>query len=99
MRCEDRLLLGSGQDCPRCAEEQAGRRDQRRVVVAAVVGPVVLPAPRPAVVVPAPEPDSAVATAVADDSDQEEVVLKELSEEVAVEEMQRFERAVRAVSS
>ncbi|MFF3787573.1 hypothetical protein [Streptomyces sp. NPDC001933] len=36
VRCDDRVLLGSGQDCPRCAEKQADRRDQRRVVAAAV---------------------------------------------------------------
>ncbi|MFE7918149.1 hypothetical protein [Streptomyces sp. NPDC057398] len=36
VRCDDRTLLDSGQDCPRCAEKQADRRDQRRAVAAAV---------------------------------------------------------------
>ncbi|MEU9321442.1 hypothetical protein [Streptomyces sp. NPDC048295] len=36
VRCDDRLLLDSGQDCPRCAEKQDDRRDQRRAVAAAV---------------------------------------------------------------
>lgn len=36
VRCDDRVLLDSGQDCPRCEERQADRRDQRRAVVAAV---------------------------------------------------------------
>ncbi|EGX54543.1 hypothetical protein SZN_37421, partial [Streptomyces zinciresistens K42] len=36
VRCDDRVLLDSGQDCPRCAEKQADRRDQRRAVAAAV---------------------------------------------------------------
>ncbi|MDI9889494.1 hypothetical protein QMZ92_35660 [Streptomyces sp. HNM0645] len=36
VRCDDRMLLDSGQDCPRCAEKQADRRDQRRAVAAAV---------------------------------------------------------------
>ncbi|MFF2173240.1 hypothetical protein [[Kitasatospora] papulosa] len=36
VRCDDRVLLGSGQDCPRCEELQADRRDQRRAVAAAV---------------------------------------------------------------
>ena len=35
-RCDDRVLLDSGQDCPRCEEKQADRRDQRRAVAAAV---------------------------------------------------------------
>ncbi|MEU5980385.1 hypothetical protein [Streptomyces sp. NPDC047315] len=30
------MLLDSGQDCPRCEEKQADRRDQRRAVAAAV---------------------------------------------------------------
>lgn len=36
VRCDDRVLLDSGQDCPRCAEKQDDRRDQRRTVAAAV---------------------------------------------------------------
>ncbi|MET8746173.1 hypothetical protein [Streptomyces sp. NPDC004728] len=36
VRCDDRVLLGSGQDCPRCTEKQADRRGQRRAVAAAV---------------------------------------------------------------
>ncbi len=36
VRCDDRVLLDSGQDCPRCEEKQADRRDQRRAVAAAV---------------------------------------------------------------
>ncbi|MBP5942727.1 hypothetical protein F3K43_48440 [Streptomyces sp. LBUM 1476] len=36
VRCDDRMLLDSGQDCPRCEEKQADRRDQRRAVAAAV---------------------------------------------------------------
>ncbi|MFJ8982586.1 hypothetical protein [Streptomyces sp. NPDC102282] len=36
VRCDDRVLIGSGQDCPRCEELQADRRDQRRAVAAAV---------------------------------------------------------------
>ncbi|MEU6444971.1 hypothetical protein [Streptomyces sp. NPDC047046] len=36
VRCDDRVLLDSGQDCPRCVERQADRRDQRRAVAAAV---------------------------------------------------------------
>ncbi|MET9587116.1 hypothetical protein ABZY10_29310 [Streptomyces sp. NPDC006539] len=36
VRCDDRVLLDSGQDCPRCAERQDDRRDQRRAVAAAV---------------------------------------------------------------
>ncbi|MEV0694053.1 hypothetical protein [Streptomyces sp. NPDC050388] len=36
VRCDDRVLLDSGQDCPRCAERQADRRDQRHAVAAAV---------------------------------------------------------------
>ncbi|MFB7076484.1 hypothetical protein [Streptomyces sp. NPDC056308] len=35
-RCDDRVLLDSGRDCPRCEEKQADRRDQRRAVAAAV---------------------------------------------------------------
>ncbi|MDX5566612.1 hypothetical protein PYK79_29610 [Streptomyces sp. ID05-04B] len=35
-RCDDRVLLDSGQDCPRCSERQEDRRDQRRAVAAAV---------------------------------------------------------------
>ncbi|MEU8949683.1 hypothetical protein [Streptomyces sp. NPDC048489] len=34
--CDDRVLLDSGTDCPRCEEKQADRRDQRRAVAAAV---------------------------------------------------------------
>ncbi|SCD51030.1 MULTISPECIES: hypothetical protein [unclassified Streptomyces] len=36
VRCDDRMLLGSGQDCPRCTEKQADRRNQRRAVAAAI---------------------------------------------------------------
>ncbi|MFJ1601512.1 hypothetical protein [Streptomyces sp. NPDC088261] len=36
VRCDDRVLLDSGTDCPRCEEKQADRRDQRRAVAAAV---------------------------------------------------------------
>ncbi|WP_331750094.1 hypothetical protein OG529_36695 (plasmid) [Streptomyces longwoodensis] len=36
VRCDDRVLLDSGQDCPRCAEKQDDRHDQRRAVEAAV---------------------------------------------------------------
>ncbi|MFD0621948.1 hypothetical protein ACFQ2K_06370 [Streptomyces sanglieri] len=36
VRCDDRVLLGSGQDCPRCTEKQNDRRDQRRAVAAAI---------------------------------------------------------------
>jgi hypothetical protein len=36
VRCDDRVLLDSGQDCPRCEEKQADRRDQRRAVAASV---------------------------------------------------------------
>ncbi|MGW0971816.1 hypothetical protein [Streptomyces sp. NPDC002516] len=36
VRCDDRVLLDSGQDCPRCSERQEGRREQRRAVAAAV---------------------------------------------------------------
>ncbi|PZT73065.1 hypothetical protein DNK56_34505 [Streptomyces sp. AC1-42W] len=36
VRCDDRVLLDSGRDCPRCAEKQDDRRDQRRAVAAAV---------------------------------------------------------------
>jgi hypothetical protein len=36
VRCDDRVLLDSGQDCPRCAERQDDRRAQRRAVAAAV---------------------------------------------------------------
>ncbi|MFF2927184.1 hypothetical protein ACFVTP_33070 [Streptomyces celluloflavus] len=35
-RCDDRLLLDSGQDCPRCEDRQADRRAQRHAVAAAV---------------------------------------------------------------
>ncbi|MFF2852811.1 hypothetical protein ACFVT5_41960 [Streptomyces sp. NPDC058001] len=34
VRCDDRVLLDSGQDCSRCAEKQDDRRDQRRAVAA-----------------------------------------------------------------
>ncbi|MFF7975824.1 hypothetical protein [Streptomyces sp. NPDC007905] len=34
--CDDRLLLDSGRDCPRCEEKQADRRAQRSAVAAAV---------------------------------------------------------------
>ncbi|MFD9794216.1 hypothetical protein ACFWXK_25070 [Streptomyces sp. NPDC059070] len=36
VRCDDRVLLDSRQDCPRCEEKQDDRRDQRRAVAAAV---------------------------------------------------------------
>ncbi|MEU3602263.1 hypothetical protein ABZ714_26625 [Streptomyces sp. NPDC006798] len=36
VRCDDRVLLDSGQDCPRCSERQEDRRDQRRAVAGAV---------------------------------------------------------------
>ncbi|MFI6645661.1 hypothetical protein [Streptomyces sp. NPDC050504] len=36
VRCDDRILLDSGQPCPRCAEHQDDRRVQRRRVAAAV---------------------------------------------------------------
>ncbi|MCM2394402.1 hypothetical protein [Streptomyces albipurpureus] len=36
VRCDDRVLLDSGQDCPRCEDRQADRRAQRRAVAAAV---------------------------------------------------------------
>ncbi|MDX3820742.1 MULTISPECIES: hypothetical protein [unclassified Streptomyces] len=36
VRCDDRVLLDSGQDCPHCAERHDDRRDQRRAVAAAV---------------------------------------------------------------
>ncbi|WP_327425694.1 hypothetical protein OG612_42535 (plasmid) [Streptomyces sp. NBC_01527] len=36
VRCDDRVLIDSGQDCPRCAERQDDRRGQRRAVAAAV---------------------------------------------------------------
>lgn len=36
VRCDDRVLLDSGRDCPRCEERQADRRAQRRAVAAAV---------------------------------------------------------------
>ncbi|MGW6706864.1 hypothetical protein ACWGDE_18495 [Streptomyces sp. NPDC054956] len=35
-RCDDRILLDSGQDCPRCEDRQADRRAQRHAVAAAV---------------------------------------------------------------
>ncbi len=35
-RCDDRVLLDSGQDCSRCLERQEDRRDQRRAVAAAI---------------------------------------------------------------
>ncbi|MET7981713.1 MULTISPECIES: hypothetical protein [unclassified Streptomyces] len=35
-RCDDRVLLDSSQDCPRCQDRQAGRRAQRHAVAAAV---------------------------------------------------------------
>ncbi|MGA5424389.1 hypothetical protein [Streptomyces lavendulocolor] len=34
-RCDDRVLLDSGQDCPRCEDRQADRQAQRRAVAAA----------------------------------------------------------------
>ncbi|MFB7852905.1 hypothetical protein ACFC34_38635 [Streptomyces sp. NPDC056053] len=36
VRCDDRVLLDSGQNCPRCEEKQADRRDQHRAIAAAV---------------------------------------------------------------
>ncbi|WP_052744641.1 hypothetical protein [Streptomyces odonnellii] len=36
VRCDDRVLLDSGRDCPRCEDRQADRRAQRRAVAAAV---------------------------------------------------------------
>ncbi|MFJ3883035.1 hypothetical protein ACIPW5_37010 [Streptomyces sp. NPDC090077] len=36
VRCDDRVLLDSGRDCPHCAEKQDDRRDQRRTVATAV---------------------------------------------------------------
>ncbi|NUK23707.1 hypothetical protein HRW08_13650 [Streptomyces lunaelactis] len=36
VRCDDRVLLDSGRDCPRCEDRQVDRRDQRRAVAAAV---------------------------------------------------------------
>jgi hypothetical protein len=36
VRCDDRVLLDSGRDCPGCEERQIDRRAQRRVVAAAV---------------------------------------------------------------
>ncbi|MFC6987135.1 hypothetical protein [Streptomyces cirratus] len=35
-RCDDRILLDSSQDCPRCEDRQADRRAQRHAVAAAV---------------------------------------------------------------
>ncbi|MFE2512628.1 hypothetical protein ACFXC9_30035 [Streptomyces naganishii] len=35
-RCDDRVLLDSGQDCPRCEDRQVDRRAQRHTVAAAV---------------------------------------------------------------
>lgn len=35
-RCDDRVLLDSGQDCPRCEDRQVDRRAQRHAVAAAV---------------------------------------------------------------
>lgn len=35
-RCDDRVLLDSGRDCPRCEDRQADRRAQRSAVAAAV---------------------------------------------------------------
>lgn len=35
-RCDDRVLLDSGRDCPRCEDRQADRRAQRHAVAAAV---------------------------------------------------------------
>lgn len=35
-RCDDRMLLDSGRDCPRCEDRQADRRAQRHAVAAAV---------------------------------------------------------------
>ncbi|MFB8272952.1 hypothetical protein ACFC96_41090 [Streptomyces sp. NPDC055955] len=36
VRCDDRMLLDSGQDCPRCEDRQAVRRAQRSTVAAAI---------------------------------------------------------------
>lgn len=36
VRCDDRVLLDSGQDCPRCEDRRADRRAQRHAVAAAV---------------------------------------------------------------
>ncbi|MGW2770160.1 hypothetical protein [Streptomyces sp. NPDC001275] len=36
VRCDDRILLDSGRDCPRCEERQEDRCDQRRAVAAKV---------------------------------------------------------------
>ncbi|MEV5083174.1 hypothetical protein AB0K74_31615 [Streptomyces sp. NPDC056159] len=36
VRCDDRMLLDSGRDCPRCEDRQQDRRDQRRAVAAKV---------------------------------------------------------------
>ncbi|MFJ3728551.1 hypothetical protein ACIPYQ_39115 [Streptomyces sp. NPDC090045] len=36
VRCDDRVLLDSGQDCPRCEDRQADRRATRHAVAAAV---------------------------------------------------------------
>ncbi|MBX4176515.1 hypothetical protein [Streptomyces geysiriensis] len=36
VRCDDRMLLDSGRDCPRCEDRQADRRAQRYTVAAAV---------------------------------------------------------------
>ncbi|MYU26370.1 hypothetical protein [Streptomyces sp. SID8352] len=35
-RCDDRILLDTGRDCPRCEDRQADRRAQRHAVAAAV---------------------------------------------------------------
>ncbi|MGW2599996.1 hypothetical protein [Streptomyces klenkii] len=35
-RCDDRILLDSGQDCPRCQDRRADRRAQRHTIAAAV---------------------------------------------------------------
>ncbi|MCA1221403.1 hypothetical protein [Streptomyces sp. 8L] len=35
-RCDDRVLLDTGRDCPRCEDRQADRRAQRHTVAAAV---------------------------------------------------------------
>ncbi|MEV7711207.1 hypothetical protein [Streptomyces sp. NPDC088270] len=35
-RCDDRMLLDTGRDCPRCEDRQADRRAQRHAVAAAV---------------------------------------------------------------
>lgn len=36
VRCDDRMLLDSGRDCPSCEERQADRRAQRRAITASV---------------------------------------------------------------